>query len=239
MPASASVTAALVWTNDKGENSTGTMAATAKFNAQSGLTELNDTAGKKLIEKGTPVDFGASGALAWGRWVGGQSKVHDSSGPGNGVGNGNLATLHYVTALSTPASSTAGLFTSFASTSPTVVKSNGDLVATGTVNSATGSFTAALFLQATGGATYLLTVPVSGQTFTLTGTARQTSLSTFSGVSLITSTGTGCLTGCTGSLGNNVSVIGQIAGTQGNQAGVLYGFDSRLGNVSGVIVFKR
>ena len=49
----------------------------------------------------------------------------------------------------------------------------------------------------------------------------------------------GCLGGCTGSLGNNVSVIGQIAGKQGTEAGVTYGFDSRIGNVSGVIVFKH
>lgn len=233
------VTTGLVWANDKGESSSGVMTATAQFNAQGGLLELNDAAGKKLIEKGTPVDVGANGTLAWGRWIGGQSKVHDSSGPGSGVGNGNVATLHYVAALSTPTGSTAGQFTSFASTSPTVVKSNGDLVATGTINSAGGTFTAALLLQATGGATYLLTVPVSGQIFTLSGTAKQTSQSTFSGVSLIASTGTGCVPGCTGSLGNNVSVIGQIAGAQGTQAGVLYGFDSRLGNVSGVIVFKR
>ena len=215
------------------------MGATANFNAQNGLLELNDAAGKKLIEKGTPTDVGSSSVLAWGRWIGGQSKVHDSSGSGSGVGNGNLATLHYFAALSTPTGSTAGQFTSFASTSPTVVKSNGELVATGTVNSASGNFTAALFLQATGGATYLLTVPVSGQIFTLTGSAKQTSLSTFSGVSAITSTGSGCLGGCQGSLGNNVSVVGQIAGSQGTQAGVFYGFDSRLGNVSGVIVFKR
>jgi hypothetical protein len=165
--------------------------------------------------------------------------VKDSSGQGSGVGNGHLASLHYVTVLSTPTGSTAGVFTSFASTSPTVVKANGDLVATGTVNSASGNFTAALFVQSTGGASYTLTVPVSGQTFTLTGSAKQTSVSTFAGVSNITSTGSGCVSGCTGSLGNNVSVVGQIAGSQGTQAGVFYGFDSRLGNVSGVIVFKR
>lgn len=239
MPASASVTAGLVWSNEKGETSSVQMPATARFNAQSGLTELHDGAGKKLIEKGTPVDIGASGAIAWGRWTGGQSKVRDSSGRGSGDGNGNLAALHYVAVLSTPTGSTAGQFTSFASTSPTVVKANGDLVATGTVNSASGNFKAALFLQSTGGATYLLTVPVSGQTFTLTGSAKQTSPSSFSGVSNITSTGSGCAGGCTGSLGNNISVIGQIAGPQGDQAGVLYGFDSRLGTVSGVIVFKR
>jgi hypothetical protein len=228
-----------VWSNEKGEVASGLMAATATTNAQGGVLELEDpSTGKTIIEKGTPTDVGVDGALAWGRWIGGKSKDHDASGNGNGVGNGNLATLHYFTASSTPTGPTAGLFTSFASTSPTV-QSNGNLVATGTVNSAGGTFTAALILQNTGTATYSLTVPVAGQTFSLTGVATQTTLTTFAGVSLITSTGSACLGGCTGSLGNNVSVIGQIAGTQGSQAGVIYGFDSRLGNVSGVIVFKR
>lgn len=208
------------------------MAATATLDRQGGVVELRDpSTGKVLIEKGVPTDVGSDGALAWGRWIDGKSKVH-------GYSDGDVPTLHYFTVSSTPTGPTAGLFTSFASTAPTI-QSNGRLVSTGTVNSAGGTFTAALVLQNTGTAVYSLTVPVGGQTFTLTGTATQTTLTTFSGVSLITSTGTACLTGCTGSLGNNVSVIGQIAGSQGSQAGVLYGFDSRLGNVSGVIVFKR
>lgn len=231
--------AGLVWSNEKGNDASGRMAARARFDANGGLLELEDSAsGKTLFDKGTPVDAGRHDVIAWGRWIGGQSKVHGASGNGNGVGNGNLATLHYFTATSTPAGATVGVFTSFGSTSPTV-QSSGKLVSTGTVNSASGTFTAALLLQTTGGAKYTLTVPVPGQTFTLIGTATQTSASTFAGVSQITSTGTGCVGGCTGSLGNNVSVIGQIAGSQGTHAGVLYGFDSRLGTVSGVIVFKR
>jgi hypothetical protein len=240
MAPAASVTAGLVWSTTRASSVSGLMGATASFDAKGGLLELEDSStGKKIIEKGTPTDSGVNGAIAWGRWTGGQSKVAGAGGNGNGVGNGNLATLHYFTVASTtPTGPTAGLFTSFASTSPTV-QSNGNLVATGTVNSASGTFTAALVLQNTGTAAYSLTVPVAGQTFSLTGVATQTTLTTFSGVSLITSTGTACLSGCTGSLGNNISVIGQIAGSQGTQAGVVYGFDSRLGNVSGVIVFKR
>jgi len=209
----------------------------AVFDGQGGLTELQDTSGKTLVENGVPTDVGSSGALSWGRWTGGRSKIPGTDGSG-GSGNGNLSTLHYFTTTSTPTGPTAGLFTSFASTAPTV-QSNGTLVATGTVNSATGTVTAALLITNLGTAAYSLSVPVSGQTFTLTGTATQTTLTTFSGISLITSTGTGCLLGCTGSLGNNVSVIGQVAGTTGSNIGVLYGFDSRLGNVSGVIVFKH
>lgn len=228
----------MVWSNERGDNASDLVSATATFNSAGGLLELEDASTRrKIIESGTPVDIGASGDLAWGRWVGGKSKVK-GTGDSSGVGNGNLATLHYFTASSTPTGPTAGLFTSVASTSPTV-QSGGRLVATGTVNSAGGTFTAALVLANTGTAVYSLTVPVSGQTFSLTGTATQTTLTTFAGVSLITSTGTGCLGGCTGSLGGNISVIGQIAGTGGTQAGVVYGFDSRLGNVSGVIVFRR
>lgn len=231
-----------MWGNDRADIASGLMAANANFNGQGGLLDLKDSStGMTLIEKGTPVDVGSDGAIAWGRWIGGQSKVQGNVGgvsaDGN-VGKGELAGLHYFTVTSTPVGPTTGLFTSFASSSPTV-QSNGTLVATGTVNSASGTFTAALFLQTMGGASYTLTVPVSGQTFTLTGVATQTSLSTFSGVSTITSTGTGCSGGCTGSLGKNISVVGQIAGSQGTHAGVVYGFDSRLGNVSGVIVFKR
>ncbi|WP_310389403.1 hypothetical protein [Roseateles sp.] len=210
----------------------------ASFDAQGGLLELrNASTGKVIIEKGTPLDVGSNGVIAWGRWTGGQSKVKGTAGS-SGVGNGNLATLHYFAIASAPILPAAGLYSSFASTAPTM-QSGGKLVATGSVNSATGTFTAALLLQLAGTASYSLTVPVAGQTFSLVGVASQTSAAGFSGVSLISSTGTGCTGGCTGSLGNNVSVIGQIAGGQGSQAGVAYGFDSRVGNVSGVIVFKR
>jgi hypothetical protein len=227
----------MVWANERGNLGSGLMDGKATFDARGGLTDLNDTSDKKIVEKGVPTDYGSNADIAWGRWTGGKSKVPGTDGS-NGSGNGNLATLHYVVAMSSPTGPTAGLFTSFASTAPTV-QSGGSLVATGAVNSAGGTVLAALVIQGVGTANYSLTVPVAGQTFSLTGVATQTSLSTFSGVSLITSTGTACLSGCTGSLGNNVSVIGQIAGPQGSQAGVAYGFDSRLGNVSGVIVFKR
>lgn len=231
-------TMGIVWSTDKGAVAGGLTAGKANFDSKGGLIEAdNATTGKATFEKGVATDVGADGTIAWGRWTGGQSKVK-GTGPGNGVGDGNLATMHYFAIEATPVGATVGQFTSFASTSPTV-QSGGKLVATGTVNSASGTFLASLKLQTGGTASYALTVPVPGQTFTLVGVASQTSASGFSGVSLITSTGSGCFGGCTGSLGNNVSVIGQIAGTQGTQAGVLYGFDSRLGNVSGVIVFKH
>lgn len=215
--------------NAQGATSSDLVTGTATFNAQGGLTALEDSSGKKLLDQGVPADVGSDGVISWGRWTDGKI---------TGSGASTVATLHYFSASAIPSGPTTGLFTSFASTAPTV-QSNGALVATGTPNGATGSVTASLQLNIQGSATYSLSVPVSGQTFTLTGTATQTTLTTFSGVSLITSTGTGCQQGCTGSLGNNVSVIGQVAGASGSNIGVLYGFDSRLGNVSGVIVFKR
>jgi hypothetical protein len=216
----------------------GLTAGSAKFNAEGGLLDLdNATTGKSMLEKGVPMDVGSDGVIAWGRWTGGQSKVKGTSN-GQGVGNGNLATLHYFAIATTPVGPVNGTFASTASTSPTV-QSEGKLVAIGAVNGATGSFQAALQLQLGGKASYSLTVPVGGQTFSLVGVASQTSPTGFSGVSLISSTGAGCSGGCTGSLGNNVSVIGQIAGAAATQAGVVYGFDSRIGNVSGVIIFKR
>ncbi|MBB3195458.1 FecR family protein [Roseateles terrae] len=231
-------TIGLVWSTEGGKVANGLTQGTVQFNAQGGLTTLaNASTGKPMLEKGTPVDVGANGVIGWGRWTGGDSKVAGTSN-GKGAGNGHLATLHYFAIADLPTGPVSGTFTSFASTAPTV-QADGKLVAIGAVNGATGSFNASLQLQLGGNASYSLTVPVANQTFSLVGVATQTSASGFSGVSLITSTGTGCAGGCTGSLGNNVSVMGQLAGSTGSQAGVLYGFDTRIGNVSGVIVFKR
>lgn len=232
------VTLGLVWSTDKGEVASGLTQGRAHFNPEGGLLDADNPAtGKSMLEKGRPTDVGADGVIGWGRWTDGQSKVKGTSN-GKGVGNGNMSTLHYFAIAQTPTGPVTGTFSSMASTAPTV-QSDGKLVTVGVVNGAGGSFNASLQLQLGGKASYSLTVPVAGQTFSLVGVATQTSASGFSGVSLISSTGSGCLGGCTGSLGNNVSVIGQIAGAAGTRAGVAYGFDSRIGNVSGVIIFKR
>lgn len=232
------LTVGLVWSNKDGEAVAGVTEGTARFNPQQGMTDLvNASTGKDMLKIGEPVDAGSNGVIGWGRWTDGDSKVKGTSN-GKGVGNGEITTLHYFALANTPTGPVSGTFRSFASTAPTV-QSDGKLVAVGAVNGATGSFTASLQLQLGGNAGYSLTVPVAGQTFSLVGVATQTSVSSFSGVSLISSTGSGCAGGCTGSLGNNVSVMGQLAGATGSQAGVLYGFDTRIGNVSGVIVFKR
>lgn len=227
-------TLGLVWSTDKGELGSGLTQGKAVFDANGGLVELTGATGSKIMEKGTAIDPGADGIVAWGRWVDGQSKVKDASGNGKG----NLATLHYFAFEGSPTLPVVGAFSSFASTAPTV-QSGGQLVATGVANGPTGALNVA-FLSIIGGlATYNLSVPVAGQTFSLVGTATQTSQFGFAGGSLISSTGSACSGGCTGSLGSNNSVIGMIGGTSGNRVGVNYGFDSRIGNVSGVIVFKR
>ena len=207
----------------------------ATFNSTGALTQLDDSAkNTKILDGGMPVDANADGIVAWGRWTGGESKVNGA----NGEGKGKLVELHYFAFVTAPTQPVIATFGSFASTAPTV-QSGGTLVATGSVNGASGTLSTAFLTASFSTARYSLTVPVQGQTFTLDGVAAATSAYGFSGVSLISSTGRACVPACTGSFGDNISVIGQLGGTAGNRAGVAYGFDSAIGNVSGVIVFKR
>jgi hypothetical protein len=226
----------LVWRTDKGELGSGLTTGTRVFDSDGGLRRLNESAkdGKKILDKGETVNPGADGVIAWGRWTDGESKVNDATGNGKG----KVQTLHYFALAGPAALPVAGVFTSFASTAPTIA-SGRQLVATGQLDSASGTVNL-VFLSATGGsASYNLSVPVPGQTFTLTGRAAQTSNFGFAGVSTIVSTGSGCDGGCTGTLGSGYSVKGLVGGAQGDRLGLTYGFDSRIGNVSGVIVFKR
>lgn len=225
---------ALVWMTDKGEPGSGLTSGERMFAPNSGLTDLDESSkGKKILDKGVPVDPSADGTVAWGRWTGGESKVKDA----NGNGQGKVATLHYVAFVGQPSLPAIGSFSAFAATAPTVT-SDGKLVATGVINTAGGRVNLALTRLLGGTATYLLSVPVAGQTFSLSGEATQVGSFGFAGASLITSTGNGCNGGCTGTLGNGISVRGLLGGTGNNRLGVTYGFDSRLGNVTGVIVFK-
>lgn len=226
----------LVWRTDDDEPGSGLSTGTRKFDKKGGLENLDAVAGKggkNVLQGGVTVDPGADGIVAWGRWIKGTSNVNDASGSGMG----DIATLHYFAFVGQPSLPVMGSFTSFASTAPTVM-SDGDISAVGKLNAAGGNITVN-FPGASGGtATYNLVVPVAGQSFSLTGSANQISNFGFAGVSDIRSTGTGCDRGCTGSLGNNNSVQGLVGGSAGNRVGVTYGFDSRIGNVSGVIVFR-
>ena len=226
----------LVWRTDKGEAGSGLSEGTRKFDKNGGLENLDALvrkSGRKILEHGKTVDAGADGIVAWGRWIDGESKVNDASGSGKG----KIATLHYFAFAGQPSLPLLGSFSAFASTAPTVT-SGANVVAVGNLNAAGGTVSVA-FPNASGGlATYSLVVPVGGQSFSLTGQANQVSTFGFAGVSDIRSSGSGCNGGCNGSLGNNISVLGLVGGVAGNRIGVTYGFDSRIGNVSGVIVFK-
>ena len=226
----------MVWRTDKGERGSALTAGTRTFDNNGGLVQLDalGTSGKKLFDQGATVDPGADGIVAWGRWIDGSSKVTDAAGKGNGT----IATLHYFAFADRPTLPVTGAFSSFAATAPTVA-SGSKIVAVGELNAARGAVNVAFLTALGGSATYSIVVPVSGQSFALTGQASQVSTFGFAGVSDIRSTGSGCDGGCTGSLGNNVSVIGLVGGAAGNRVGLTYGFDSRIGNVSGVIVFKR
>jgi len=229
----------LVWRTDDDEPGSGLSTGKRTFDKKGGLQNLDAVAGKggkggkNVLQGGVTVDPGADGIVAWGRWIKGTSNVNDASGSGMG----DIATLHYFAFVGQPSLPVQGSFNSFASTAPTVM-SDGDISAVGTLNAAGGSINVN-FPGATGGtATYSLVVPVAGQSFSLTGSANQISNFGFAGVSDIRSSGSGCNGGCTGSLGNNISVQGLVGGSAGNRVGVTYGFDSRIGNVSGVIVFR-
>ncbi|MDB5848312.1 MAG: hypothetical protein JWP29_2064, partial [Rhodoferax sp.] len=112
------------------------------------------------------------------------------------------------------------------------------LVSTGIENAAAGTLQVTFPTIAAGVATFQLTVPVSGQTFSLNGTALQTNIYGFAGPALITSTGSGCASLCTGALDAGNAVRGMVGGTGSSRAGLVYGFNSGLGTVSGAMVFK-
>lgn len=212
--------------------------------AGSALSEVRerDGAGKKLLHKGTAVQAHSDGNVAWGRWTDGRYNTgpgpDDDDDDGPGGGKGHTRALHYFTFAGTPTLPVLRSFDAFASTAPTVTSARGQLVATGSENAATGSLRVT-FPGATGGfATFSLSVPVADQTFSLSGTAAQTGGFGFAGAARISSTGSGCATGCTGALGNGAAVRGMVGGANSARAGLLYGFHSGLGTVTGAVVFK-
>lgn len=131
-------------------------------------------------------------------------------------------------------------YTSFASTAP-VATSGGYVSATGVPNSVTGTLNVNFSNVSGSGGTlsYVLNVPISGQTFTINGAAQQYSGAGFLGTSsTIASSGSGCMYSCTGIIPYGDAIQGFFTGNAGQRAGANYGFSSGLGNVSGAIVFK-
>ena len=188
------------------------------------------------FSSGVSSDFGADGIIAWGRWTGGD----------RGSPPAALLTMNYVAALSASgvnATATPGIvrgYASFASTAP-IVTSGGTILATGASNSVTGTLNVNFANWASGGGTltYLLNIPVSGQTFSINGSAAQlgTSTSFLGTASSITSTGTGCATACGGNIPFGDAIQGIITGAGATRAGANYGFTSGIGQVTGAIVF--
>jgi hypothetical protein len=210
----------------------------------SALAEVRERngAGKKLLHAGTPVQAHSDGNVAWGRWTDGRYNTgpdrDDDDDDGPGGGKGHTRALHYFTFAGTPTLPVLRAYDAFASTAPTVTSARGQLVATGSENAATGSLRVTFPGPVGGFATFSLSVPVADQTFSLSGTAAQTGSFGFAGSATISSTGNGCSARCTGALGNGAAVRGMVGGANSARAGLLYGFNSGLGTVTGAVVFK-
>ncbi len=199
--------------------------------------------GKKLLHDGKATQTHSDGNIAWGRWTDGKHNIgpnddDDDDDDDDGNGKGRTRALHYFTFAGTPTLPVVKTFNSFGSTATTVTSSRGQSLATGAENAAAGSLRVTFPGTSGGFATFALTVPVSNQTFSLTGTAQQTGTFGFAGAASITSTGTGCASRCAGALGNGAAVRGLVGGAASSRAGLLYGFTSNLGVVTGAMVFK-
>ena len=217
-----------------GAFSAGLLGSTMSFSPGGALTQGIDccTAANNYTA-GVSSDFGADGIIAWGRWT-----------SGLGQSGQNLTTMNYIAVLTAnnvvaPTTNIVRAYTSFASTAPTVT-SGGVLVATGTPNSVTGTLNVN-FANLTGGGslTYMLNIPVPGQTFTVNGLANQFGGTSFLGsTSTITSTGAGCMPSCAGIIPFGDAIQGVFTGATAQRSGANYGFSSQIGKVSGAIVFK-
>ena len=226
-------TVVVVSTNDKGDTQGGAVLGYRQYagSALVGLTEKADDKGKQFLEKPALAEAHSDGSIAWGRWT-------DGKGDSPGVAKGELTSVHYFTFAGTPTLPVLKSFSSFVSTATTVTAAKGQLVGIGGENAASGTLQVTFASVAGGFATYNLSVPVSGQTFSLAGTAQQTGTYGFAGPALITSTGSGCASLCAGALGGGNAVRGMVGGTGSSRAGLVYGFNSNLGTVSGAMVFK-
>lgn len=199
--------------------------------ALTGLREKDDS-GKRLLEKGEAAEAHADGLIAWGRWTGGKNKIKDNSG------SGDVQALHYFTFAGTPTLPVLKSFTSFGATATTVTSAKGELLSKGAENAASGTLRVTFPGPLGGFSTYALSVPVAGQTFSVAGSALQSNTYGFAGTASISSDGSGCSAGCRGVLANGNTVQGMVGGTGSGRAGLVYGFSSSLGNVTGAMVFK-
>lgn len=233
MPVSSSGTFGAVWAITSGGVSSTLGSGDRTFDSKGAATELRlDGSGGNKLQNGTAVEFGYNGAITWGRWMSGKSDVSPLTG--------DLAAMHYFAFTGTPVIPVVKAYTSFASTAPTVTSALGIVTTVGSSNAATGTLNVN-FTGASGGTVgYALQVPVPGNTFTLVGTAAQSNTFGFAGTGVVTSAlpVLGCTFSCPGALPGGYVVQGAVGGADASRAGLVYGFTSLLGKVTGAIVFK-
>jgi FecR protein len=179
-------------------------------------------------------DFGSDGIIAWGRWNGGNTLDY------TGSPSGGLAYLGYFTGNIGAAVPIVGNYTVFGSTAPVAIDPvNGGVAMVGVSNSVTGNMQIN-FPGATGGTlAYSLAVPLGGQTFNVSGTANQFVGTGFLGATAnISSTGSGCNSGCIGAIPNADTIQGGVYGAGNTRVGAFYGFGSDIGKVTGVVVLR-
>lgn len=234
---------AITFVGDNDNLRGGLVGGTNTFNVAGALTQFRDgTFTTEGFDATSVAYFDADGIVAWGLWDGGTT----TPGQAALLGTSNLAAASYVASLSTtnvPAATLAtinGTYTVFGSTPPVAV-SGGSVAAIGTADSVTGAFNVNFGANTVG---YNLAVPLSGQTFTLSGTATFVNPSPLAGDSRIlgggsiTSSGAGCTPSCTGSVPFGPDIQAFISGTSGERLGGNYGFTSAIGSITGAVVAK-
>ncbi len=214
----------------------GLLGGTLTFDAEGRLLEFIDgnisSPGYRTIAASVS-DFGSDGIIAWGRWNGGNTTFYGGSSE-----TGSVNHLTYVTGNTGAAVPIVGSFTVFGSTAPAVIDPvSGGVSVLGVSNSVTGNM-AINFPGATGGTlAYYLSIPLSGQVFSVSGSATQFGGTSFLGTSSgITSTGTACSTSCTGIIPYGDAIQGAIFGAGNTRIGAQYGFSSDIGKVTGAVV---
>lgn len=200
--------------------------ATATYDELGGLSGFASPSGSLGAVSATPAVHAergtdGSGVIAWGRWA---------SGSFNGV---PVSQFHYVAGVPTPATALGELmglkttYTLIGATSPTAASGAvGGLV--------TGSLTVQFGATTTTAA--LLSIPIAGGSFTLSGSGI-TGFPAFSGSGLSLTCGP-CPAGATPGTG---AVGGMFFGPAASHAGLNYLFNggATLGDVTGAAAFRR
>jgi hypothetical protein len=207
----------------------GLLGGTLTFDGAGALTGFTDCCSGPNFASPTVAEFNADGVIAWGRWSAGTRS-----------GSPLVLLTYYAFRSTNPATiPITGTYNVFASTAPVKLTPSGAAVlAVGTANSVTGSLTANFPGSAGGTLTYNLTIPLGGETYSISGSASQFSTLGFLGTSSsITSTAGDC-TPCTGNIPFGNAIQGGFTGTGNTRAGATYGFDATNSKITGTVVLK-